>query len=505
MSPTFSWERGAYLALASGILYVLCGAVYRLYFHPLSKFPGPKMAAVTGWYETYHDLVRRGMFVWEIQRMHEKYGPIIRINPNELHIKDSEFFDELYAPASKKRDKYKDWVILSGTPNASFSTVAHTHHRLRRSALNPFFSKKVVGSMEPLILEKIERLATRFTEAAQGTGDKPVLRLDAAFMALTMDIICHYAYGESYNYLADEDFRARWREAIVSALENGILLRNFPWMLPLLQNIPYWVLQRVNPNAAALMEWSDLVKQKVDIMMKEHNRGNKASGTIFHTVLDSELPPEEKSAARLLEEGQSVVGAGSETTANTLTIITFYLSSNKTILRKLRTELESLPAETPMLPQLEKLPYLTAVICEGLRLNVGVMSRSPRIAHEVIRYKEWSIPSGTPVSESTYFVLQDPEIFPNPEEFIPERWIEAQQSGFRLDRFLVCFSKGSRACLGINLAYAELYLTLAKIIPRFEFELFETDVTDIKPERDFFVPVARLDSKGVRAKVSEAL
>ena len=56
-----------------------------------------------------------------------------------------------------------------------------------------------------------------------------------------------------------------------------------------------------------------------------------------------------------------------------------------------------------------------------------------------------------------------------------------------------------------SLAYAELYLTLAKIIPRFEMELFETDVSDIKPERDFFVPVPRLDSKGIRAKVTAVL
>lgn len=287
-----------------------------------------------------------------------------------MHIKDSEFYDELYAPAAKKRDKFKDFVILSGTPNASFATVAHNHHRLRRSALNPFFSKMVVGRMEPLILEKVEQLATRFNEAAQAK-EKPVLRLDAAFMALTMDIICHYAYGESYNYLGDDDFRARWREAMISALENGILLRNFPWVLPVLQSIPYSVLQVINPNGAALMEWAELVKRKIEVMMKEHAQGNKASGTIFHTVLDSDLPPEEKSAARLLDEGQSVVGAGSETTANTLTIIMFYLLRDKKLLQKLRAELASAPTESPMLPSLEKLPYLVnpiiflTITCSG--------------------------------------------------------------------------------------------------------------------------------------------
>lgn len=64
----------AYAALVAGALYLICGAIYRLYFHPLAKFPGPKIAALTGWYETYHDLIRRGMFVWKIQEMHEEFG-----------------------------------------------------------------------------------------------------------------------------------------------------------------------------------------------------------------------------------------------------------------------------------------------------------------------------------------------------------------------------------------------------------------------------------------------
>lgn len=57
-------------------LYPIILAFYRLYLHPLAKFPGPKLAAVTGWYETYIDLFQRpkGNFMEEIGRMHEEYG-----------------------------------------------------------------------------------------------------------------------------------------------------------------------------------------------------------------------------------------------------------------------------------------------------------------------------------------------------------------------------------------------------------------------------------------------
>ncbi|KAL1962675.1 hypothetical protein VTN77DRAFT_9309 [Rasamsonia byssochlamydoides] len=503
MSPSLLLSNPYLVTLSAWLVYLIGRAIYRLYFHPLAKFPGPKIAAVTSLYECYHDLIRRGMFVWKVQEMHERYGPIVRINPHELHIRDADFYDELYPAGSKKRDKYKHWVVLAGTPTASFATVSHNHHRLRRAALNPFFSKKAVAKMEPLIRDKVERLCARFADAVDSQA---VIRLDAAYMALTMDIITHYAFGESYNYIGDEDFRLSWKEAVIGALENGILLRRFPWALPILKAIPLPVLQRVNPNAAKLVEWANIVQNKIDVLLRENAKGVKAEGTIFQTMLDSNLPPEEKSAARLLDEGQSVVGAGSETTGGTLTTITFYLLREKRILSKLREELRSLPSDRELLlPYLEQLPYLTAVINEGLRLNVGVMSRLPRIAHEPIHYREWEIPPGTPVSETIYFVHHDPIIFPDPEEFRPERWIEAQENGVRLDQYLVCFSKGSRSCPGINLAYAELYLTLATVLTRFELELFKTTVEDVKPERDFFVPAPKLDSKGVRARVTTVI
>ena len=58
----------------SPVLYLFGLVIYRLWFHPLAKFPGPKLAAATLWVEFYHDVVRSGMYIWEIEKMHKKYG-----------------------------------------------------------------------------------------------------------------------------------------------------------------------------------------------------------------------------------------------------------------------------------------------------------------------------------------------------------------------------------------------------------------------------------------------
>ena len=62
------------LAFGTWLAYGVLLAIYRLFFHPLAKFPGNKLAAATGWYECYHDVVRRGMYVWKIQEWHNRYG-----------------------------------------------------------------------------------------------------------------------------------------------------------------------------------------------------------------------------------------------------------------------------------------------------------------------------------------------------------------------------------------------------------------------------------------------
>jgi hypothetical protein len=90
--------------------------IYRLYFHPLAEFPGPKLAAATRWYEFYFDILKRsgGQFMFETDRLHEIYGPIVRINPDELHINDT-----IYRAGSAIRDKFPPSCLFAGTPEGS--------------------------------------------------------------------------------------------------------------------------------------------------------------------------------------------------------------------------------------------------------------------------------------------------------------------------------------------------------------------------------------------------
>lgn len=151
-----------------------------------------------------------------------------------------------------------------------------------------------------------------------------------------------------------------------------------------------------------------------------------------------------------------MIGAGLETTAWALTTISYHLLSNPPILTKLQAELKEAildPTTKLDLVDLEKLPYLSACIQEGIRLSYGVSSRNPRISPDkAIRYKDWVVPAGTPLSMTIIDVHHDEHIFPNSRAFIPERWLNnpKTEDGVTLSRYFVAFGKGARSCLGIK-------------------------------------------------------
>lgn len=167
--------------------------------------------------------------------------------------------------------------------------------------------------------------------------------------------------------------------------------------------------------------------------------------------------------------------------------------------------------------QLEQLPYLTAIIQEGIRIHPGALVRQSRTATEqTLTYKdtdthqEWVIPPGVPVSMDARSCNFDARTFSNPYEFIPERWIDNP----RLDKYMLSFSRGTRICLGMNLAYAELYILLAGIFRQYEIfdgtgkqtvptlALYDTvKERDVDVKYDYQVPFPEKESKGIRVKV----
>lgn len=176
------------------------------------------------------------------------------------------------------------------------------------------------------------------------------------------------------------------------------------------------------------------------------------SPNVVHEIMNSKLPPSEKAFDRIFQDIATMSGAGFETTAGVMRMVIFHTYSNSDILQRLRAELASVanPRSQIQLKALEQLPYLTAVLMEGLRLSPAIATRMARVTPDRdIVYDKWRIPRGTPVGMTTILVHTDESIYPEPNRFSPERWMNPNP--WRMgDKTFLPFSKGTRNCLGMQ-------------------------------------------------------
>ena len=129
-------------------------------------------------------------------------GRIICINPYEVHIIDPKYYDQLFNGSSKKSDKWAWSTILFGTPEATFGTIAHNHHRIRRGVLSHFFSKRAVVRLGPNKQALVDKLCDRLRENYE--TEQP-MNLFHLYSALTMDVIPTYCFASSSHCLDKKD------------------------------------------------------------------------------------------------------------------------------------------------------------------------------------------------------------------------------------------------------------------------------------------------------------
>ncbi|EXL75712.1 cytochrome P450 oxidoreductase [Fusarium oxysporum f. sp. conglutinans race 2 54008] len=483
--------------------------------HPLSKIPGPKLAAATYLPEFYYDVILVGRYTHAIKQMHEKYGPIVRINPNELHCADMSFSDEIYAVGGRKRDKPFHQVngSAAGTGNA-FGTPDHDLHRARRAPVAKFFSRAMIARLEQEVHDLAQTLCNKLLAENKDAKERKPFEIAHAYSCFTSDAISSYCFGEAFGLLSRNQWQPNYREATLAVLKPVFFFRFFPILVSSVKLGKYLV--DYLPADTALL----IRTLQIDIPSRvQKTKNDLDSGivydrpTIFADLLQSELDDSEKKQDRLVEEAVTIVNAGTETTSWALAVITYFLLSQPEILAKLQDELNQVvddPCHLPSWTTLEHLPYLGAVINEGLRLSYGVSSRTARVptTEDLVYRGEFNkkpmslvLPRGYAIGMSAAIAHHDESVFPDSYAFVPERWIDEDNKIRKdLERSMIAFSKGSRGCLGKNLALCELYLSLAALVLRVMpyMRLYETTERDIRYDHDMFIPMTESGSKGVR-------
>ncbi|CAG7954027.1 unnamed protein product [Penicillium olsonii] len=414
-------------------------AIYRAFLHPLAHFKGPPTAGISTWW-LY--LKSRGRKI-------------------ELELKG--FMRNM------------DAVFYAGfnAPHTAFTEEDPILHRQRRKLINPQFSKQGIASMQSLIDSKVDYVL----QAISKFESRGAVHMHNAFRCLTVDVISEYSFYTSFDLMKgvkDETFEMPFLLAFDIIADSVLDFQAWPLFRKAINQVPATMFKALSQKARG---WHDLVGTVQSA--KERYQSSQSCGlgsTGRPAIFDSlkGLPSEAISA-----EALDIIIAGSDTTAMTLGVALYQILADFEISRRLIAELdEAIPDKDTNtdLIILEQLPYLTACVKEALRHAMPVPGRLPRIVPEngpPLIIDNHPIPPGTVVGMSAHSIHFDESIWgPDARSFRPERWLHPDAK--QLDKYLVTFSKGARACAGINLAYAEIRIALAKLFRRLSISLDES-------------------------------
>ncbi|KAI9815380.1 MAG: hypothetical protein M1832_005519 [Thelocarpon impressellum] len=485
--------------LAAAAVWVVGVAVYRVFFHPLAKIPGPRLAGLTHLYGTYFNATGGSRYFAQIEELHRRYGSVVRIGPNEVHLSNSANYEKIYYIGTRYNKSARFYGAF-GSGTSAFSTVENKDHRVKRAALNPLFARKRVLELEDVVQAKAKKVLDRVLGAV---ATRTPVNLHDGFRAVSVDVITDYAFDRCYDLLDKDDFGADFMSMVRHLGPAVWFFQQWPLLQSVARGMPPWLASLLSkPLGSFTRMQADCRRQIVTIKtgMDAGYEKPPARTTIFHQLLNPKATEGHivPSVDDMKDESFVMLSAAADTTGNAMTVAAYHVIRNEAMYRRLTAELKDAfpdPSARLDLTTLEKLPYLTAVIKEGLRMSFGVIGRLPRTTPEPgAVFDGYPIPAGTDVGMSSWMMHRDPIVFPNPDRFEPERWTDPAEAK-RLEGNLVSFGKGSRQCLGMPLAYCELYVTLGTLFRHCDkLRVHECGPEDMTYE-DYFAAYHPLDSR----------
>ncbi|KAH8424188.1 uncharacterized protein LDX57_001943 [Aspergillus melleus] len=274
------------IAGIGAVLYTIGLVISRLWLSPISSFPGPLLARTTFWYEFYYDWVKAGQFYMQIEHMHRQYGPVVRITPTEIHVRDPTFYHELFVTgAVRETDAYPRFAEGTGFEDMVAVSTTHEMHRATRAPLNPFFSVAGITRVEGRVVQRVKKLRARLEEYVI-TG-KPA-NMTHAFGSMMTDIVSCMLFDEPSNYLNDPTFNADWFELLKKGSATISLLAHLPWIAKVLV-MP--VVRTISERVTKWRIWDDKARRqiiKAKLRPADESK-NRSDTTLFDHLVHSEL------------------------------------------------------------------------------------------------------------------------------------------------------------------------------------------------------------------------
>lgn len=434
-----------------------------LLFSPLARIPGPKSFALTSLRLVYEDY--KGTRTGTLHSLHQKYGPVVRVGPSEVTFNSISALRTIYGAGSgfERTDFYHIFAVYGRKNMFSFSTV--DQHAKRKKLFAHAYSKSAMlkGENARMTEYKIKN----YLDLLEREGR--VCEIFSTLHYFSLDNITQFLYGDFGKTACLEGGSDR---ALISDIMDPAG-RRFTWFSVHLPKFTDWLysqtgvmgsiaqlfypMQTPTPYTGirlhAMKACQAFAKAPADKKEKQsslisklwkHHRSQKGDDGLDDLDIASECADQ--------------LDGGFDTTSDTLMFIIWSLSrpEHKMFQQKLIDEVRGLSDDDltdgiPRTEAVDKLPYLDAVIKETLRLYSPLPAPEPRsLPSKQVSIDGYMIPARTVVSISPYVLHRNLDVFKDPLQFNPDRWLDPSQDLAEMKKLFWAFSSGGRMCIGMQ-------------------------------------------------------
>ena len=395
----------------------------------------------------------------------KRYGDIftLQLNSPVVFVSNPEALQQILSSDTKEFEAPSDWNTPFEPMLGKHSVITLTgeaHRRQRQLLLPPFHGDRMrtYGQVIGDIAEQI---------ISQWQVDKP-FDVRSAMQGITLRAIMQAVFG-----LYDGSRAQELEKVLVAMLENRsplqVLILYFPALQRDLGSLTSW---------GTFLRHREQVNQLLYAQIQEHREHPDPSRTDILSLLitATDEAGESMTDVELRDELMTLLVAGHETTATALAWALYWIHKLPEVRQKLLEELDTL-GDNPDPSAIFKLPYLNAVCCETLRIYPVGMLTFPRVVRTPVSLSGFEFEPGTVLLGSIYLTHQREDLYPEPKQFKPERFLERQFSPYEF----LPFGGGARRCIGMAFAQFEMKVVLAKILSQLELELIDNG--DVRPKR----------------------
>ncbi|KAK3391298.1 cytochrome P450 [Podospora didyma] len=512
--PTKGLAAAAFTLVTTHWLLVLVSlfvsrALYKRYASPLRKYPGPFLASFS----------RLWMFwsTWSGQThldhiaLHKKYGPIVRITPNELSLASPEAARTLLS-AGKRFFKTPFYGVFPPPENPDiFTETREDVHAQKKRVANVPYSMAAMQQLSPFIDDTIDVLMRKINEHIEANAG--VFDLGDYLHYFAFDVLGEVAFSRNFGFLREgRDVDNAIKTIDKSQTYNGIvgqipeldkvLRRN-----PLWQFVPWLSTKNALITRMALEEMDQrrpFVKDSAGLLRSGDGRQDLMSSLIVGHLKD----PQRFREGDVFAVAHGAIFAGSDSTASTMQSFFWHTLASSPAYKNITREIEQ-AVETGVIPaegnitwnQSQNLPYFQACLKEAMRVRPAVgLNISRLVPPEGATLDGIFFPGGTSLAVNGWVLHLDKDVFGQDSDvFRPERWLEDEEKSKRMERYMFQFGGGSHLCIGRNLALLEINKVVPRLLRDYRFELVHPD-KPLTANASFFVVQSGLEVYVRKAK-----